>query len=1143
MALCFSSLLQADPITPERAKEIARAYLKTGESPRLVQKALRLKAAVQGQEQNAPYYVYSRGDGQGFVIVSGDDCLPEVIGYTESGDFDTAQFPPALLDMLGGYAELVTQAQEAGAPSRSEVRKAQTRAAKADIAPLLTSHWHQSAPYNNMAPLRADGGGRSVTGCVATAAAQVIYYWRRDLPAKSGYDTPTYGYGEPVTVSIPKGTPYKWELLRDSYADNAPAEMKSAVANLNYIIGTSTWLTYGSSTSGHIDKLIDTFSGQFNVSSVCHGKYNYSQSAWENLVYADLELGRPIVYSGVHATNGGHAIVLDGYRASDGLFHFNFGWGGQGDGYYTLDDETGVNGFASQQWMTYQIRPRSFNIEADIEAGPFLQNTDNPIRVTLTNNSTVPYKGLYLFCSTSSTAPNNLSRATRKDVDTEVPSGESYDYDFVFPASATGLYYIFVTDANLNILARLRAIRSEATIPDLTLRAFSTAAVRTTDSTLTVDGVALPIRLNHSYNNKMTATARVYNGSEGTFCQPTFRCEIQAYDEAVQAFGEATGRTNNKVGIDVEAEGDVSFNFISLKAETVYRIRFVPKLTAPLGADPVEVHIPDSVIYVKTHAADLSVVSTLDGVATLSGHWNADVFGTLSTDATVTAYDLTAVTGVVSQPEAANPNALFYVADDCTLAGRNLVRSGNCANLVLSAGHDFRPITDFRADKASFTHEQMPAIWTILALPFECTVPQGAFARKVNLIKSLLITECDSVSPVMSSCTPHLCMTASEKPLVFEAEDVLVSVAQPNAGTDTLCANFVNRPALENELLLSEGTTQYFEQSAGEVIPAFSGYLAYENRISTSVSAYRTKDIATKQLASVIAEAEAVSDTHREVMGEEVFDTFLAAIAAARADFTRQPVRADLIASRTALEEAMEAFVAALPKDELNGMENYTTSLANPSFEQGSVKGWTVDKAATGVQSSIQRPASQLANFMVGHDGLCVFYTKGTTNNAASISQVVTGLPNGRYEVRMDFATEEALTATLFANEQEVTLTAAEFGPMYFSEFKTPTFEVTDGTLTLGVRGGEGWYKVDNFRLYYKGAPTPVEDITADEATALHAVGGAGCIHLTATVATQVSIVALNGVRHAAFTLSGTRTVHGLAAGLYVVNGKKVLVR
>ena len=200
MVLCSCPLwLHANPIDAERAKKIASAYVKDLSVPRMVKRAVRRNLlATDGQTDSAPFYIFSRGEGQGFVIVSGDDCLPEVLGYTESGDFVESQMPPALLDMLEGYSEIVEQAQEQKAPSRIKQR---ALTGKPNIAPMLTTHWNQGWPYNNLAPLRADGGGRSLTGCVATAAAQVVYYWRKDLPRVSGYDTPTYGYGEPVTMS------------------------------------------------------------------------------------------------------------------------------------------------------------------------------------------------------------------------------------------------------------------------------------------------------------------------------------------------------------------------------------------------------------------------------------------------------------------------------------------------------------------------------------------------------------------------------------------------------------------------------------------------------------------------------------------------------------------------------------------------------------------------------------------------------------------------------------------------------------------------------------------------------------------------------------------------------------------------------
>lgn len=237
--------------------------------------------------------------------------MPYVLGYTEKGDFDPQTLPPAMLDWLEGYSRMIEAAQAQGLGPRVQTRAND----KENIAPLVSAHWSQGAPYNNLCPYMSNGSGRALTGCVATAAAQVAYYWRKELPDRSQYDTPTYGYGDaPVTESFPKGTPLQWELMQDNYGGSTPEDMNTAVATLMAITGTSTWLTYGSSTSGQIRDLVNTFSGQFLMDSRCTYKSGISQSEWEDMVYDDLAKGWPIVYSGVSPTSGGHAVVVDGYR-------------------------------------------------------------------------------------------------------------------------------------------------------------------------------------------------------------------------------------------------------------------------------------------------------------------------------------------------------------------------------------------------------------------------------------------------------------------------------------------------------------------------------------------------------------------------------------------------------------------------------------------------------------------------------------------------------------------------------------------------------------------------------------------------------------------------------------------------------------
>ena len=86
--------------------------------------------------------------------------------------------------------------------------------------------------------------------------------------------------------------------------------------------------------------------------------------------------------------------MVDGYRASDNLFHFNFGWGGQGDGYYTVDDLTGMNGFNGQQGMTHAIHPRTYSLEGEIRTGKMYTRMKNAIEVEITNHGTTDYKGI-----------------------------------------------------------------------------------------------------------------------------------------------------------------------------------------------------------------------------------------------------------------------------------------------------------------------------------------------------------------------------------------------------------------------------------------------------------------------------------------------------------------------------------------------------------------------------------------------------------------------------------------------------------------------------------------------------------------------------------------------------------------------------
>ena len=201
----------------------------------------------------APYYIFSRGAGKGFVIVSGDDSTPPILGYTDQGDFVLDELPEQLKAMLENWAVGIGKIQAAPkrvGPKRSISERLETarRGVESfkekwqDVPILCQTHWHQSSPYNDLCPVN-EQGKRAVTGCVATAASQIIYYYRKDNPAELQHNTPTYSYGYPVTESLPKGTPIEYNLMKLS--GSGTSKQNHAVAVLMYAIGTSSYLTYG----------------------------------------------------------------------------------------------------------------------------------------------------------------------------------------------------------------------------------------------------------------------------------------------------------------------------------------------------------------------------------------------------------------------------------------------------------------------------------------------------------------------------------------------------------------------------------------------------------------------------------------------------------------------------------------------------------------------------------------------------------------------------------------------------------------------------------------------------------------------------------------------------------------------------------
>ncbi|MBP5717282.1 MAG: Spi family protease inhibitor, partial [Bacteroidales bacterium] len=214
----------ANVISPNEALQLASRFTAnaqsmkiqtaaTAEAARLRQFGTSANETETTSAENPPFYIVSRGAGQGFVIVSGDDCMPAVWGVVEAGDYDESDMPEAFREWLQLRAEQVLFAQANGTNTPRAVAAAPSD--RVTVPALLTTLWHQSSPYNDKCPTLANGD-HAATGCVATATAQIVYYWRRDANQTLAQTTPTYTYGDaPCTEKwqLKAGTPIKYDLM------------------------------------------------------------------------------------------------------------------------------------------------------------------------------------------------------------------------------------------------------------------------------------------------------------------------------------------------------------------------------------------------------------------------------------------------------------------------------------------------------------------------------------------------------------------------------------------------------------------------------------------------------------------------------------------------------------------------------------------------------------------------------------------------------------------------------------------------------------------------------------------------------------------------------------------------------------------
>lgn len=368
----------SNPVDPTYAKSVAENFYQSVSpeplrgTAEIVLTSTYTVGTTQGSrtEMEVPcFYVVNMGSN-GFVIVSADDCAKPVLGYSTEGAFNTESIPAGLNDLMEGYRHEIGMAianahtaTEEVAAQWEEVRQPLRSTRAVVVAPLIQTTWNQYPYYNSMCPIYQYSGYtvQAVTGCVATATAQLFRFW--EWPVR-GNGSHTYHAYSMDNNSVDLGnlsadfgnTIYLYDLMPTSIDASTNTLMRTQVARLSYHCGVAVEMMYGYNGSGaYSEDLPNAFRNYFDYS--CDGmRYlsQYSVSQWQNMLKTNLDGGMPLSYSG-DSEEGGHAFLCDGYDNTN-YFHFNFGWGGSGNGFFTVSG-TNVHEYSSYQGAIFGIHP------------------------------------------------------------------------------------------------------------------------------------------------------------------------------------------------------------------------------------------------------------------------------------------------------------------------------------------------------------------------------------------------------------------------------------------------------------------------------------------------------------------------------------------------------------------------------------------------------------------------------------------------------------------------------------------------------------------------------------------------------------------------------------------------------------------
>ena len=368
-------LIHAAQISEQQANKVAVTFLKSQTGNNSLKAVLHFKQV--DPDGSVDFYVFNFIGFQGFVIVTGDDNLEPVIAYSTESSFDISSASKSgvstwMSDIHGQVRSILKQNLQADTrisglwsaySNGTVILNPQTTA----VAPLLTTTWDQtkigSPSYNSLCPYDAAASNqRCLTGCTATAMAQIMKYW--NYPAH-GTGSHSYTDNHGVQSANFGATTYNWSQMPDVLTSSSTND----VDILMYHCGVSVEMDYEANFSGAYvlsgyfhtsaqDAYVDYFGYSSSIQGLC--SWMFQPNAWIALIKNELDEKRPVQYVG-DGPAGKHTWVCDGYNASN-QFHMNWGWGGSHDGYFSLTSlNPGTYSFNSTQQALIGIRPSALS--------------------------------------------------------------------------------------------------------------------------------------------------------------------------------------------------------------------------------------------------------------------------------------------------------------------------------------------------------------------------------------------------------------------------------------------------------------------------------------------------------------------------------------------------------------------------------------------------------------------------------------------------------------------------------------------------------------------------------------------------------------------------------------------------------------